>query len=267
MELKYDLYNEDCVRGISKLKDNSVDFIYCDLPFLCTQCSWDQVGVDLKKLSIELWRVAKAETPIVFSCNMKFFFKIIEAMGQKWFKFEMIWQKHNSTNPFSARIRPMPSHELLAFFYKKQPKIYYQNILKYHKKKSERFVNPVIQRGQLYKDEKYTLNMVGGKVARYTPVLPRSVLKIDKISKCQRSINSTEKPYDLLWFLLKYYTKEGDVVLDPTFGSCSMGAVCKDKKRSFIGFEIDERQFKHGQDRIKEAGERMKMAQEDHDAP
>ena len=83
MELKYDLYNEDCVRGISKLKDNSVDFIYCDLPFLCTQCSWDQVGVDLKKLSIELWRVAKAETPIVFSCNMKFFFLISEPIKHK----------------------------------------------------------------------------------------------------------------------------------------------------------------------------------------
>ncbi len=249
MSLKYELYNEDCIKGISKLEKNSVDFIFCDLPYMSTCCKWDQEGVDLKKLRDELWRVAKKETPIVFTCNMKFLFRIIEAFGEKDFRFEMIWGKNNATNPFCARIRPMPCHELILFFYRKQPKIYYQNILKYHKIFKTEIVNTERQRGSLYRDN-YVLTKKGGKTSNYNPRLPRSVLKIDKISKCHRSINSTEKPYELLWFLLKYYTKEGDVVLDPTFGSCSMGATCKKNKRSFIGFELDKEQFEFSKKRI-----------------
>ena len=270
MSLNYNLYNEDCIKGISKLQKDSVDFIFCDLPYLCSRISWDQGnGVDLKKLAEQLWRVAKKETPIVFTCNMKFLFRIIEAMGEKYFKFEMIWEKHNATNPFCARIRPMPSHELILFFYKQQPKIYYKNVLKYHKITHTQTTDCKRQRGSIYKGNG-TLDMVGGKTSRYNPMLPRSVLKIDKISKCHRSINSTEKPYNLLWFLLKYYTNEGDVVLDPTFGSCSLGAVCKDKNRSFIGYELDEKQYKYGIKRIQkiqEEKERKLMAQEDKDAP
>jgi len=55
--------------------------------------------------------------------------------------------------------------------------------------------------------------------------------------------HQTEKPLDILEFFLKYWTDEGDVVLDPTMGSGSTGVACKNLNRDFIGYEIDEKIF------------------------
>ena len=51
-------------------------------------------------------------------------------------------------------------------------------------------------------------------------------------------------------FLLKYWTKEGDVVCDPTAGSGSMGVACKNMKREFIGIEKDPNIFNLMRDRL-----------------
>jgi len=60
----------------------------------------------------------------------------------------------------------------------------------------------------------------------------------------------TNKPIKLMEFLLKYWTKEGDVVCDPTMGSGSMGVACKNMNRKFIGIEIDEVIYKLAQSRL-----------------
>jgi len=242
--------NIDCILGLKKMKDDSCDMIYVDAPFCMTDASWDQEGLNLEKLAQQLWRVAKERTPIIFSCNMKFHLKIAKAMGDKYFKFDMVWHKHNATNPFMARLRPMPCHEFLAFYYKKQPLIYYENVKKYHQHKEVPVCDIVRKRGSLYRGVNQPINKVKN-TRKYNPRLPRSVIKVDKISKCHtRGVNPTEKPYDLLKFIVKYYTKEGDVVLDPTFGSCPMGSVCKDMKRNFVGFELDKKQYQHAHDRF-----------------
>ena len=62
--------------------------------------------------------------------------------------------------------------------------------------------------------------------------------------------HQTEKPIDILEFFLKYWSDEGDTILDPTMGSGSTGVACKRLKRNFIGFEMDEKIFKVAEDRI-----------------
>jgi len=86
----------------------------------------------------------------------------------------------------------------------------------------------------------------GGEGACYDPPLPNSMLEI----KSTRGKHSTEKPVALMEWILKYYSKEGDVVLDPTCGSGSTGVACKNMKRNFIGIEMDEEIFKMAQSRI-----------------
>ncbi len=81
---------------------------------------------------------------------------------------------------------------------------------------------------------------------RWDPPLPDSMLEI----KSTRGKHSTEKPVALMEWILKYYSKEGDVVLDPTCGSGSTGVACKNMKRNFIGIEMDEEIFKMAQSRI-----------------
>tara|TARA_R110000744_G_scaffold271483_1_gene384526 strand:+ start:1093 stop:2049 length:957 start_codon:yes stop_codon:yes gene_type:complete len=62
--------------------------------------------------------------------------------------------------------------------------------------------------------------------------------------------HQTEKPQDILEFFIKYWTDEGDTVLDPTMGSGSTGVACKKLGRNFIGYELDENIFKVAEARI-----------------
>jgi len=79
----------------------------------------------------------------------------------------------------------------------------------------------------------------GGHKQRYDPPLPTSMLEV----KSTRGKHSTEKPVALMEWVLKYYSKEGDVVLDPTMGSGSTGVACKNMGRNFIGIEKDPEIF------------------------
>jgi DNA modification methylase len=76
--------------------------------------------------------------------------------------------------------------------------------------------------------------------------LPHSVLEIAS----QKGKHSTQKPLDLMKWALKYYSKEGDVVLDNTMGSGSTGVACKEMNRSFIGIEMNPEIFETACDRI-----------------
>jgi len=81
----------------------------------------------------------------------------------------------------------------------------------------------------------------------YEPPLPTTMLEI----KSTRGKHSTEKPVQLMEWIFKYYSKEGDVILDPTMGSGSTGVACKNMNRNFIGIEMDEEIFKVAEERLK----------------
>jgi len=81
----------------------------------------------------------------------------------------------------------------------------------------------------------------------YEPSLPHSLLEIKSIRLRQ---HSTAKPPDLMKWILKYYTKEGDMVLDPTMGSNPMGLACKEMNRNYIGIEKDPDIYKFACSRV-----------------
>lgn len=81
----------------------------------------------------------------------------------------------------------------------------------------------------------------------YDPPLPNSMLEI---KSSRRGKHSTEKPVALMEWILKYYSKEGDTILDPTMGSGSTGIACKNMGRNFIGIEMDDEIFKFAKERI-----------------
>jgi len=82
----------------------------------------------------------------------------------------------------------------------------------------------------------------------YDPPLPTSLLEIKSVRLKQ---HSTAKPPDLMKWILKYYSKEGDTILDPTMGSNPMGLACKEMNRKFIGIEMDETIYNFACDRVK----------------
>jgi DNA modification methylase len=83
---------------------------------------------------------------------------------------------------------------------------------------------------------------------RYDPPLPTTMLEI----KSTKGKHSTQKPVELMEWLLKYFSKEGDTVLDPTMGSGSTGVACKNMNRNFIGIELDPEIYEVAVNRIEE---------------
>lgn len=93
----------------------------------------------------------------------------------------------------------------------------------------ERFNN-----GELYH---HSRSLQKGDESIYEPPLPNSILEV----KSEKGKHATQKPVALMEWILKYYSREGGVVLDPTMGSGSMGVACEKQNRLFIGVEKDEK--------------------------
>jgi site-specific DNA-methyltransferase (adenine-specific) len=83
----------------------------------------------------------------------------------------------------------------------------------------------------------------------FEPRQPDSVFSSEKVFIGKRN-HQTEKPQDILEFFLKYWSDEGDVILDPTMGSGSTGVACKNLNREFIGIELTDKYFNVAKKRI-----------------
>ena len=125
----------------------------------------------------------------------------------------------------------MRKHEMIYVFYNKLPTY---NIEDNHIKLHEMTLSNNICNTGVYG---YKLLSSG---ITYEPHLPGSVVKYNVNSKKK---HPTEKPQGVLEWLIKYYSKRGDVVLDPTMGSGSTGVACKTLGRTFIGIEMNKEYY------------------------
>jgi site-specific DNA-methyltransferase (adenine-specific) len=224
------------------LDDDSVDLIFCDLPYGATSCKWDS-KIDLDKFWIEIMRIKKINTPIFFTTTTKFGVDLIESAPKKCpFRYDIVWVKSAPVGFLSAKKMPLRKHEMIYVFYEKLP--FYD--LSSH---THRF----LKKGKKTEGDKG--NDCYGKFSYYNngekgydPPLPTTMLEI----KSTKRKHSTEKPVALIEWILKYYSKEGDVVLDPTMGSGSTGVACKNMKRNFIGIEKDEEIYEIAVNRIED---------------
>ena len=223
-------FNKNCFDILPTIPDKSVDLIFCDLPYVSTNCKWD-CEVDLDKLWIEFKRIRKDTTPIIMTCTTKFGYELISS-NKKEFRFDLVWEKSKKSGFLLARKRPLCNHEMVYFFYNKQPKYNYLKYHKYTKTESTKKAS-VITGGNLYKPKD-----IQRKKDTYEPKLPTSIQPFKSIKP---SNHQTGKPLDLMEFILKYWSDEGDTVLDPTFGGGSMPIMCKIMNRQFIGCEIDKK--------------------------
>lgn len=82
----------------------------------------------------------------------------------------------------------------------------------------------------------------------YNEKYPTTLIEFDKIRK--GSLHPTQKPVELLEYLIKTYTNENDMVLDNCMGSGSTGVACKHLNRKFIGIELDNTYFEIAKRRI-----------------
>lgn len=234
------LLHGDCLELMKMIDDNSVDLIFCDLPYGQTSCKWD-CRIDLDKFWIEVVRIKKINTPIFMTTTTKFGLSLLNSCPKKCpFRYDIVWVKSSCSGFLTSKMIPMRKHEMIYVFYEKLP--FYD--LSSHKPKFKKEIEFGDSCDSLYNNKgksKTPIVKHGAKgettgQSRYDPPLPVSTLEI----KSTRGKHSTEKPVELISWILKYYSKEGHTVLDPTMGSGSTGVACKEMNRNFIGIEKDD---------------------------
>ena len=104
---------------MNEIDPNTVDLVYCDLPYGTTQCKWDTV-IDLDKWWALVWKVCKPNAAVVLHSAQPFTATLVNSQI-KYFKYDWVWEKSKATNYLNAKKQPLRAHESICVFYKKPP--------------------------------------------------------------------------------------------------------------------------------------------------
>jgi site-specific DNA-methyltransferase (adenine-specific) len=175
-------------------------------------------------------------TPVLMFCNTRFGYDLIKSK-EKWFRYDLVWNKMRGVSFLSANKMPMKSHEMVYVFSKKGANYYRKDIEGEFKAWKN---NETKRYGAVYGDLTTMVRTTHGEGSEGK----RCALSIIDIKgKAIKGQHPTEKPIDLYKWLIERYSKEGDMVLDPTFGSGNSGRASAELKRRYTGIEMNEKFF------------------------
>lgn len=236
------LYNDDCLDVMKNFNPQSIDLILCDLPYAITKMKLDSL-IPLDQLWEQYNRIIKPQGKIILFSSSIFTIDLINS-NRKNFKYKLIWEKNVPTGMSSAKYRPMKYYEEICVFYMQNGT--YNPILK------ERVgVGKACYNYDHYCGDSNHVEYQKVK-KRYNPdfVQPSDIFKFNVVPNRNGKLHPTQKPVDLLEYLIKTYSNESDVVLDNCMGSGSTAIACINTNRNFIGIEKDEKFFNIAQERI-----------------
>ena len=243
------IYNEDCLEGMKRIADGSIDMILCDLPYGTTGNKWDTV-IPLDKLWEQYERIISPQGAIVLTGSQPFTTTLISS-NPSLFKYEWIWEKSKGLGFQHAQNMPMKRHENVLVFSKAS--MGHKSLLGDKRMN----YNPI---GVVETDE---IGIVDAKTygsnlgARHKQVgrqyikrtgFPSSILKFGS----DTGLHPTQKPVALFEYLIKTYTNPGELVLDNCIGSGTTAIACMNTQRNFIGFEMDKGYYDIACKRIEE---------------
>lgn len=240
MEYKNHIFHGDCLEIMSLLPDNSIDMVFCDLPYGTTQNEWDVI-IPFEELWAAYRRVVKETGAIILTAQPPFD-KILACSNLKDFRYEWIWEKNKATGHLNAKRMPMKAHENVLVFYRKLP-TYNPQMTEGHKP-----MNAVLPKENIPKpDKKRNYNHVdkrlgnsGGGTTRY----PRDVLRFPVINNDDPlKFHPTQKPVQLIEYFIRTYSNEGDTILDSCMGSGSTCIAAQNTNRNYVGIEASEEYF------------------------
>lgn len=217
----------DCIEQMAQLPNASIDLVLTDPPYGTTQCKWDAI-VAFEPMWRELRRVTKLNAAILLFSSQPFTSALVMS-NPRMFKHEWIWIKNRGSNFANTVREPMKEHEAIVMFsnggwtYNKQmqertgagaARVEYDFN---HRTKTENYGSFVGLEGQQLPQMR----------------VPSSWQKFNT----EVGLHPQQKPIDLLRYLIRTYSNEGDIVLDFTCDSGSTGVACLLENRNFIGIE------------------------------
>lgn len=251
------LYNDDCIKIMQDLIDKNifVDSIITDIPYGTTQCFWDSI-ISFEDMWNCLHKICK-EGPIVLFAKQPFTSNLIMS-NIKEYRENIVWLKNKSGNGFSANQKHIQVLEDIIVFSKNtnytfNPQkwlVEEKEFLTQRKTFAEvevgnNIYNKIKRIRKEDTGERNPINIVSCKV----PFTPSKSKSYD--SSVDLRYHPTQKPLDLMEYLVRTYSNENEVVLDFTMGSGTTGVACKNLNRNFIGIEKDKKYFDIAKKRIK----------------
>lgn len=234
------LIHGEAIEEMTKLIQEGVkvDAIITDPPQGKTACKWDVI-IPFEPMWKCIKGLRKDRTPVVLFGNEPYS-SMLRMSNLKEYKYDWVWEKSKGSQFLNAKRRPLESHEVITVFYKKLS-LYIPQMVK-----GKPYIKKAVTNGDggCYG----AFNRIGEINKNEGTRFPRTVIKFSNPNN--HSLHKTQKPVPLMEYLIKTYTKEGDIVLDFTSGSCSTGEACINLNRRFIGIEKDKDIFNIGRKRI-----------------
>ena len=222
------IINGDCMEEMKHIELNSVNAIITDLPYGVSKNNWD-TPLDLDKMWELFKKIVCKDGIIILTASGKFTARLMMS-NIDMFKYDIIWEKTVNSGQLNVNKMPLRSHENILIFYNKN-----------------RTYNEQKTIGEPYKIKRKdtTGDGYGGQTGsektndgfRHA----RSVIKISNPRK--KGGHPTQKPVELMEYLIKAYTNEGDVVLDCCMGGGSTGIAAVKNNRKFIGIEMEKKYY------------------------
>ncbi len=246
------IYNEDCLEGMKRIPDGSVDCIICDLPYGTTACAWDSV-IPFGKLWEQYGRIVKPTGAIVLFGQQPFTSALIMS-NIKDYKYNWIWQKDSGSNFLNANHQPLKITEDFCVFGKgATTESKRGTYLNYNPQMRQGFSPYMCKSGAQKKDTAMVRGVCRAQDGGTITISDGSRFPINLIQfdRDAERFHPTQKPVALLRYLVLTYTNEGDTVLDNCIGSGTTAIACIREKRHFIGFELDRGYYEKACARIK----------------
>ena len=238
------IYNMDCLEGMKQIPDGTIDAVICDLPYGTTQCPWDSV-IPFDKLWAEYHRITKPNAPIVLF-GAEPFSSALRLSNVDEFKYDWYWRKPRGTGHLNATKQPLRDVEIISVFYRDQCTY-----------------NPQFSKGEPYGNKSGSVHAFteagettygkfgsGPGTRNDNPGIryPKQCIEFGVVER--DTLHPTQKPVDLLRYLVLTYTNEGDTVLDNCMGSGTTAIARIKERRHFIGFELSKEYFDKAVKRI-----------------
>lgn len=251
------IYNEDCMEGMKRIPDGSVDCIICDLPYGTTRNAWGSV-IPLDELWVQYKRIIKERGAIVLFSQMPFT-SVLAMSNLEMLKYEWIWEKPLATGFLNSKYAPLKAHENILVFSK--------SAACFVKDSDDAMVyNPQMRTGKPYstyssrnaKSSNYNSDNIKSckTVNDGSDYYPRDVISF---GSDKTKFHPTQKPVSLLKYLVLTYSNKGDTILDNCMGSGTTALACIDTGRNFIGFEKEKKYFDIAMQRIAQMKQQPKL--------
>lgn len=241
-------FNDDCLERMKDIPDKSIDMILCDLPYGTTACKWDII-IPFEPLWEQYNRIIKDNGAIALFGSEPFS-SALRMSNIKNYKYDWIWEKNKPQGFLNAKKMPLKGYENISIFYNKPPTYNPQGLIKVDKViKNGGTKNPTSNKKN--GDKTSANNAIKNEYYKqeYTNY-PNMILQFSNSDNKQ--VHPTQKPIELLEYLVKTYTQENEIVLDNCMGSGSTCIACIHTNRKYIRIEKDKHYFEVATNRIKE---------------